>query len=711
MKNQKKWLLRIQDETLIKEYTDKYNINEIIARLLYNRGLNSPEKIKDFFDVDISKLHNPYLLFDMDKGVRRIKKAVKSKEKITIYGDYDVDGVTSTSVLYLYLKSLGVNVDFYIPARDEEGYGMNKNALEKIADGGTSLIITVDTGITACEETEYAKALGVDIVITDHHECKETVPCAEAVINPRNPECNYPYKELAGVGVVFKLICALAGDEDKKSVDYDKVSEICNKYLDIIAIGTIADVMALNGENRIIVSNGLKRIAETENIGIKALMSISGIEKSKIKSSDIGFNLAPKINAAGRIGSASRAVELFICEKHSEASAIANELYQENIRRKETENGIYQEAIKKVEEQNNIKENKAIVLAGENWNNGVIGIVASRICEKYNLPTVLITYDGNEYAKGSGRSIDSFNLYKAFESLGPVLEKYGGHELAAGLTLKKENIDLFREKLCEYANETISEEMLVSNIEIDCKINAPDINLTVAKELEVLSPCGMANPVPVFELDGVKICDITMIGSDKHIKLLLEKDGNTFSGLFFNCRSNEFEYAVGDKINIVFNMEINNFRNVESVQAVIRDIALNETDLSVLNSAKLLYDGINKYLTGDFDINEKIIDGALVPNRNDFVGVYRYLLQNKISGNNIYLTDLLSRKIKNSSGRNIDYFKCRICLDVFSELGLIVCSYDGEYVKIKVIDTNNKIDLSDSKILMRLKKMSIKDKR
>ncbi len=560
----KRWIYKEPNKELVSRVSDEFDISDLLASVIINRGLSTNQDIKSFLKKDISGIHDPFLMMDMDKATRRIKNAVKNNEKITVYGDYDVDGVTSISIISKYLLGVKANFKCYIPDRIEEGYGINKKALDAIAEGGTSLLITVDCGITAVDEAKYAKGLGIDVIITDHHECKNEIPEAYAILNPKRPDCQYPFKELAGVGVAFKLIQALAGE--------DKLEELINQYSSIVCLGTIADVVPLLGENRIIVRYGLDTIQSSGNKGIKSLIKVSGLTDKKISAGNIGFTIAPRINAAGRIGSAARAVKLFLTNNDNTASLIADELNKENINRQNEESGILEDVLKKIEIEIDVSKKKILVVCGENWHHGVIGIVASRIIDKFHRPCILISLEG-DYGKGSGRSIKGFNLFKALNECGDCLQKFGGHELAAGLTLERANITLLKEMLDKCADAELSEEDLIPRIAIDLEISSAQLTLDTAKELQILEPFGMGNATPVFSMSDVEIASIRTVGAGgKHLKLCLKKDDVVVDAIGFSMGEKDNDYHEGDFVDVAFSIDINIYNGREKLQLILKDI-------------------------------------------------------------------------------------------------------------------------------------------
>lgn len=554
----KKWEYIGVDDDKVKEIAFNHNISEIIARVLLNRGICETEEIDKFLHPKLENLHDPFLLNDMEIAVHRIIECINKKEKITIYGDYDVDGITSIATLSKFLTELGVENDYYLPNRLDEGYGLNNNALDKIAKSGTKLLITVDCGISAYDEIEYAKKLGLEVIVTDHHECPEKIPEALAVIDPKSEDSTYPFSSLAGVGVTFKLIHAIS---IKLSLDRKRYL----KYLDIVCLGTVADIVPLVDENRIIVSFGLMLVRETRNIGLKALIEITGY--STIDSTAISFGIAPRINACGRMGEAEIALKLLLTASHDEAKEIANKLNLLNKERQEVEKSIINEAIEMIEKDK--LYNKDIIIVGnKNWHHGVIGIVASKITELYYKPSVLISFEDG-VGKGSGRSIEGFDLHEALTKCGEYLDKFGGHEMAIGLTLKEENYNLFKEKLEKITSETIDKEA-VPSIKVDAIIEPKSINMDIFASMKLLEPYGESNSSPLFVSKNLKVESVRLLSNDKHIKLTL-KDGNVLlSAIGFNL--GDKAVRLGDKVDLVYALEINKYNNIESIQLNVKDI-------------------------------------------------------------------------------------------------------------------------------------------
>ncbi len=554
----KKWESYKIDESKISEISKKHGISEMLARILLNRNIPD-NKIESFLHPKIEDLFDPFLFNDMDLAVERIIKAIKEKDKITVFGDYDVDGITSSMLLIKFLREQEADVDYYLPNRLMEGYGLNNEAIDKINEKGTKLLITVDCGISGANEVEYAKTLGMDVIITDHHECPEVIPNCIAVIDAKRSDTKYPFSGLAGCGVSFKVIQALS---QKMNLEKDTYL----KYLDIVALGTIADIVPLVEENRIIVKYGLERMKNTENLGLKALINTSSIKS--LDSAAISFGLAPRINACGRMGKAELALNMLLTNDIKEAMNIANMLQEMNRERQEIERVIMTEAVEQIEKEK-LNDSKIIVVGKEGWHHGVIGIVSSKITESYYKPSILVCFDGDE-AKGSGRSIDGFDLHSALTGCQDYLTKFGGHEMAIGLTLERKNFEAFREAIKEYAKDKLPEETIPS-IKYDAEITAKDVSKEVIEELKVLEPYGEANPAPLFAYRNTKVDSIRTLSNDKHLKLNVKDEHRIFSAIAFNMGILKNSIRMGDKYDILCAVELNNFNGIEMVQLNVKD--------------------------------------------------------------------------------------------------------------------------------------------
>lgn len=704
------------------------NISEISASLLYNRGFHTAEDASRFLNFNDVVMHSPLLFKDVEKAVARISEALENNERIAIFGDYDVDGVTSVTMLYLYLHNLGADIGYYIPNRIGEGYGLSREAINLLYNKGVSLIITVDTGITAVDETEYAKSLGIDIVITDHHECQEILPDAVAVVNPHQSDCQYPFKSLAGVGVIFKVICAFEiinfGD---RSNEAEAVKSIYYRFADLAAIGTIADVMPIIDENRIIVKFGLEMITKTKRIGLLALMEAASLgsnpnvravvpdnkpkaeKQRKINSTYIGFTIAPRINAAGRISSASKAVELLLAEDVDTAWELAYELCEINYQRQLEENKIADEAYKKIENELDLNSQKIIVIEDDEWLQGVVGIVSSKVTEKYGLPSILISFDGAangvqsglDLGKGSGRSIKGFNLVDALSHSKDTLVKYGGHELAAGLTVRRKDVDAFRTKINEYANQILSEEDLCYTIEADREINISSATLDLAKELSILEPFGNMNPTPNFIMRNLKVLRAYLIGGGNHTKFVLEQNGQTINAVMFHRSYLALNIKENDVIDVLFTLEVNKFNNTESVQMILQDVKLSDDYISYFKDETALYQS--------FNMGESIDSDDIIPIREDFVTVYTLLRKEFRTGNDMMTETEIYHMLAAQKSPHIRLAKLKIILDILNELKICtVREVSPGIYQYDIYFNSEKTNIEKSSILKKLKNQCIR---
>ena len=713
--NDKKWIVTNYDTEQVARLSKELALSPLCAKLLIRRGYTDTNTAKRFLSKDIAGFHSPFLMKDMEKSTEIVKNSMNSGDKTLIWGDYDVDGVTASTILYKYFKSLGFDVDYYIPRRLDEGYGLNSDAIQEFAKNGGKLLITVDCGITADEEILFAKKSGIKVIVTDHHECRETLPQADAIINPKRHDCNYPFKELAGVGVAFKFICAC--EMAIKRLSHREALELAlENYADFTSIGTIADVMPISDENRLIVNRGLIDISNTTNIGLSALIDDAGVysksyKKKKISSTTIGFVLAPKINAAGRMGTSRSAVDLFLTNSREKAIELAEQLTQINKERQTLENIILTQAIEKIEKEFDFDNDKVIILSDNDWHHGVIGIVASRVTEKYNLPTILISFknEGHEITenlgKGSGRSIRGFNIVDALNKCSDILLKFGGHELAAGLSIDRKHFDEFKKRMNLYAEEAFRHIDSSKSIDVDCKVTSEEITVETATEISKLEPFGLSNPVPIFCSDNMFISSIVSIGENKHTKITLKKDGKYFVALFFGRPAETLQYMEGDLVDVVFNIDVNNFKNQQTVQMIIRDIRLSFDQLRRIDAGYTRYNQIS--------INTSLpVKSYEIPTREDFKAIYT-LLRNICSESSGYEFDAnisyLIRLAKKRFGIDISFFKALVIFDVFSEVGIFTSrqSHTDEYTRVINKDSfidgaSRKTDLSSTRIMQQL---------
>ncbi len=716
-----KWIvsdLSSRNPEAVMRISEELGVSIPTAKLLFNRGCNSPEEAHSFIGKKEEQLYDPFLMTDMEIAASRIRDAVLAEERIIIYGDYDVDGVTSVASLYLYLKSYGADVGYHIPCRMTEGYGMSSAVIDKLAEEGCELIITVDTGITAVEEISHAKSLGIDVIVTDHHECHEVLPKADAIVNPCRHDCTYPFKELAGVGVVFKLLCAvesLLNPDDALSVCVRRISK---EYCDLVALGTIADVMPVKDENRLIVSYGLSLIERGTRPAITELINASGSEskyntKKKITAAFVGFTLAPRINAAGRITDASTAVELLISNDSASAQKYSKELCAINKQRQQKENAITDEAYGKIADTLDFDRDRVIVLDDENWHHGIIGIVSSRITEKYGLPSILVSFDGNgetvsdeDVGKGSGRSVKGINLVEALASCSEYLEKYGGHELAAGLSVKRKNLPAFKKQLNKYVEEHLDGDSAEIIIEAECVIDSNDISMELANELYYLEPYGTSNPVPVFESDKMYVSDVIPIGGGKHTKLILRKDNLVITAMCFRMTLAELDIYPGDTVDVLYNLDVNEFQGTKTLQMIVKDIRLTKDSLDREIAEHKIYDELAEGNANAIDTYNVIID-QVVPSRDEFAAVYNVLKRELRVEHEVYSIRALEHLLR-SLGHNVSYMKLKFIITVFRELNLLSVNEldsEREIYSFKYIYVKNKTSLDKSNILKKLKSL------
>jgi len=650
----------------------------LTSMVLSSRGIGSQQEAKNYLACD-APMPDPLLMTDMEPAVRRVKLALSRGEKIAVFGDYDVDGITSTCLLTDYLRHLGADVVSYIPGRLEEGYGLNPIAIRQLHAEGVSLIITVDCGITAVAEAEMCHELGIDLVITDHHECKDVLPRAVAVVDPHRPDGGYPHKNLSGVGVAFKLASALCGDQE----------QILAEYADMVCLGTVADVMLLQGENRVFVARGLESLKSTRRPGIAALMAECGCAPETVTASSIGFMLAPRINAAGRMGQIDLAIELFLTDDPRRAAQVARELCELNRQRQSVESEIYNQAIAMLP-SGQVPE--AIVLADESWHQGVVGIVASRIAEEFCCPAFLICLDG-EHGKASSRSHGGFNLFSSLTALAPLLESYGGHELAAGFTINRSNIPEFRRQISRLAAGYYSDDTPRTALDIDCAIAPELLTITGIDSLNVLEPCGSGCPKPVLMMSDLTIERISMVGSGRHMRLRLRRGRYAFNAIYFSANPESASVATGDVVDIAFVPQINEFRGERSVQMNVLDIrpccrASVSPELSGYHALQ------QDRLTAE-------IASALHPSRSTLATVWRYLAS--VPGNDIHEVPIcLCRKIVRWSGLSLSLGQLMTCLDIFRDVGLLQTRRHHKYLILTLTPGSEKADLMQSETMQRL---------
>lgn len=661
---------------------NKLEIPPLLAMMLDIRGITKEEDVINFLQEN-KDFSDPFLMKDMDKAVERITTAVENGEKICVYGDYDADGVTSTSLLYSYLRdSLGADVMFYIPTRTGEGYGMNKGAVDKIHSLGVTLIITVDNGISAREEIDYANSLGIDTVITDHHMPSGAIPKAVAVVNAHQQDDKSPFKDFSGVGVAFKLVMAIEGE-------YADVDSLLENFSDIATLGTIGDIVPLVGENRTLVKNGLRHIQNSDRIGINAMKQESGIAEKEINSSNVAFTLVPRINAGGRLGSSEKSVNLLLTEDEDEAVTIADKLGMDNRERQSIEKEILASIDEEVRRTPNIVNDKILVFAGKGWHQGVVGIAASRIKDIYDKPTIIIGIDDDGVARGSGRSVEGFSLCDAVFACSEHLTHYGGHPMAVGISLEKEKINDFRKAINAYCKDI---KMPYNILHIDCKLNPNQLDLSILDCLSYIEPCGASNPSPIFGLYNMTIIATKEIGNGKHMRITLSRGQGQVPvyAVYFNHNFQSCSYRNGDIVDVAVSLDRNIYNGQENLSVIIKDIKYSQSNNEELIDSERIFDKFAKRYR--LTKNEVM---SILPTRNDFAYVYRFLKQNKgfIYGE-YALVNALNYKI--SMGKLI------VILYSMKELGLINW-LQGLYQSIIEMKESGKVNLEDSVFIKKLK--------
>ena len=638
----------------------------LLAAILRARGLGDPDAAKRFLDCSPDRLCDPLTMADMPAAVMRLTRAICAKEKVAVYGDYDVDGITSACMLTDYLRGRGLSCELYIPDRLEEGYGVNCDAITTLRGRGVTLIVTVDCGVTTAEEAAFASAAGIDMIITDHHECHGELPAAIAVVDPKRPDCSYPGRDLAGVGVAFKLLCALEGDAEP----------ILARYADLVALGTIADVMPLVGENRYIVKRGLEKLEHDPQPGLRALLQETGLGDRRITATNVGFTLAPRLNASGRLGQVECATELLLSTSARSAADCTANLCQLNRDRQALETDIWHQALAML---GDAAPDAPIVLAAENWHQGVIGIAASRLTEAFSVPAVMICLDGDR-GKGSCRSCGGFNLFEALNACSEYLEGFGGHALAAGLTIRRENIDAFRAALADYYRAHPGEGAAALDIELVA--DSPELlTMECVEDLAQLEPCGTGNPRPQIALLGARLTELTPIGGGRHLRLRFERFCQSYEAVYFSHSANSIPLRVGERADVAFCPQINEFRGRRSVQLLVSDLRAHDDSLA------------RALLAGETPAG----CAAYAPERSDFAALWRALcgVGGAASDALPALADALAPRMREETF-------C-ICLRVFAELGLVTLHFDGASLDVQCVSNAEKTELERSGFLARVR--------
>ena len=651
--------------------------------LLQIRGITTAQEIEDFLHND-TEIEPPWDIKDMEKACVRVHEAIAQEELICVYGDYDADGVTSTALLYSYLEAVGARVMYYIPSREAEGYGMNNAAVDTLHQKGVKLIVTVDNGIAAINEIRYAKSLGVDTVVTDHHMPLGELPDACAVVDLHRSDCPSRFKQLSGVGVAFKLIMALEGE-------YCDVDSLLDMYADLLCLGTIGDIVELKSENRVFVKRGLLSMRHTERTGLYALIRNAGLMGKPITAGNVSFTLVPRINAVGRLGASGRSVELLLTNDEVEAGEFAAAMSYDNAERQQIERDILEKIDARVTRDPRLVMDKVLVLDGENWHQGVVGIVASRIREIYGKPTIIISRDG-ENAKASGRSVEGFALCDAVAACGDLLTHYGGHPMAAGLSLPSANIDVFRKRINDYADRQST--MPFDTLHIDCKLNPAAISLDLVGELNVMKPYGAGNPTPVFGFFNMVLTNIIPLSNNKHLRLVLSRGSVSMSAMLFFTSTEDFPYEKGEVLDIAATLEINEYNDRSSVSVIIKDVKAHDEDAGQILSSGRIFE---TFCRGGRLRREEL--QSILPDREDFALLYRYL---RDRGGYNRRTETLVGRLQN----RLSYGKIRVALEAMNELGLIQIQEGLKTNRITLRRVSRKVDLSSASIIKKLREVT-----
>ena len=672
----KLWKVAPLDKAEARRIQTEYNLPAITAILMQIRHMTTGEEIEDFL-YNESFIAPPDDIKDMDKAAARVRQAIESNERICVYGDYDADGVTSTALLYSYLEASGANVIYYIPSRETEGYGMNKNAVKTLSERGVKLIVTVDNGIAANEEIDYAASLGIETVVTDHHTPLKTIPNAVAVVDLHRQDCPSRFKQLSGVGVAFKLVMALEGE-------YCDCDALLDNYADLLSLGTIGDIVDLRGENRVFVKRGLQSLLHTDRVGIAALIHASGLEGRELTAGRVSFTLVPRINAVGRLGESGKSVDLLLTEDDVAAREIAQAMDEDNTERRRIENDILEKIDEIILQNPGLTLDRVMVIDGRDWHQGVIGIVASRIKEIYGKPVIIIS-DNGQSAKASGRSIAGFPLCDAVAYCADLLTHYGGHPMAVGLSLASANISLFRKRINEFA--AAYADMPFDTLNIACKLNPASLTVEMADALSLLQPYGAGNPTPVFGFSNMTIADIIPLSNNKHVKLQLKRQNTRMSAMMFFTASEDFPYRCGDVIDIAATLDINEYGGSRSVSVIVKDVKASGEDTEAMLRSFRVYE---EFCRGS--VQDKAALRALLPDREDFALVYRYLRDN---GGYAHKPETLVHALDN----RLSYGKIRVVLEALSDLRLIEIREGLKRSQITLTHYSGKADLSSARII------------
>ncbi len=672
----KKWLVSKGSKDMAAQIAQELSVDPFAALLVTSRGFENIDGINDFFDADAPLTLSPFSIADMSKGAERINRAIDDFELICVFGDYDADGVTATALLYSYLETRGANVIRYIPDRLTEGYGLNIGAVEELAERGVGLIITVDNGVSAIDEAVRVKELGMELIVTDHHKVGEVLPDCYAVIDPHRADCPSGFKEMSGVGVAFKLVCALEGDDGDILIE---------EYGDLVALGTIGDVVTLTGENRVMVRRGLRLMNDCPRPGINALMEAAGVGDKAVSASTAAFTVCPRINAAGRMGSAHKALDLLLCEDDDTASLLAQEINAMNALRQKTETEIFASAASMLTSDSEISNDRIIVVDGEGWHQGVIGIVAARITERFGRPSIVISRNG-ENAKGSCRSVEGFSIYDAIESVSDCLDHFGGHTLAAGIGLDSSKIDEFRRRINEYAR---NKEMPFALQKIDCRLLPSSISIDMLSSLSLLEPFGAGNPQPCFGLFGVRIDELSSLSDGKHIRMVVSKGGARTGVVFFGMPEKRFPFDKGDTVDLAVNLDKNVYNGETRVSVIVRGIRPSLTnEENVLSSISLFEKFLRKEKLSSQEAER------LLPDRQLEVGVFKSIKAKPLKDK---YCEMLCVRL-GDDGENLA--KITAVVETMLEMGILAAD---ENDMVYVPDNPPKVNLEDSEIMKRIR--------
>lgn len=678
----KKWKFAPLDKALSAQLAEECGLDPFLSLLLTNRGFSDPDDIERFLHGD-ELTDDPFAFAGMAEGVHRIQRALDDHERVAVYGDYDADGVTATVLLYTYLRDKGADVRYLIPKREDEGYGLHHGTIDRLADDGVQLLITVDNGITAVDEVKYAAQKGIDVVVTDHHRPQDPLPPAVAVIDPHREDCGSAFKDYAGVGVAFQLVCALEGDSDWA----------LDRYADLVALGTLADIMPIKGENRVLVRAGLRQINAGRLIGLQKLLEAAGAGGKAQTSTTAVFSLAPRINAAGRMGHPERAAELLLTTDEAKAERLAQEIHALNIERQQLEGKILQEVLAYIEAHPALMADRVLVLSGNGWHGGVVGILAARVLERFGKPCILLSVNDG-YAKGSGRSVDGFPLFDAIASCADLLTTYGGHELAAGVGLSEENIDAFRRRINAYAAERFP-VMPVPTLTLDFKLSPAQITVEKLDLIGSLEPFGTGNPSPLFGLYGMKVDGILPVGGGKHLRLSLSRDGVPLTVMLFHCTLQESPIQPGDVIHLAVTVDRNVYHGVVSPSVIAKDLHYADTDQDALLDGLRVYYAVMR--------GERPSDSAAgvpLPTRDELAAVYRFLRKRQTF---IGSLEHLRRRIAEATGTAPDFAPLRVALEVLRQAGLVACADSGDRLSLQVLPVEGKVDLDDTPLMRTLR--------